>query len=45
VREIMQALLGSIRTASASFQDPSQADGLTIDAPAEHFTPLPRMTL
>ena len=45
VREIMQALLGSIRTASASFRDPNQADGLTIDAPTEHFTPLPRMTL
>jgi uncharacterized protein YegL len=45
VREIMHALLSSIRTASASFRDPSQADGLTIDAPTEHFTPLPKLSL
>ena len=45
VREIMHALLSSIRTASASFRDPNQSDGLTVDAPTEHFTPLPKMTL
>jgi uncharacterized protein YegL len=45
VREIMRALLGSIVTTSRSFSDPDKADGLVIEAPSEHFTPLPRMTL
>jgi uncharacterized protein YegL len=45
VREIMRALLGSIVTTSRSFSDPGKADGLVIEAPSEHFTPLPRMTL
>ncbi len=45
VREIMRALLGSIVTTSRSFTDPSKADGLVIEATAEHFTPLPRMSL
>jgi len=45
VREIMHALLGSIVTTSRSFTDPSKADGLVIEAPSEHFTPLPRMSL
>jgi len=45
VREIMQALLNSIRTTSSSFRDPNQADGLHIEAPSEHFAELPRMTL
>lgn len=43
VREIMQALIGSIRTTSTSFRDPGQADGLRLEAPAEFFTPLPPM--
>jgi uncharacterized protein YegL len=41
VREIMNALIGSIRTTSTSFRDPSQAQGLHLEAPAEYFTPLP----
>lgn len=41
VREIMNALIGSIRTTSTSFRDPSQAEGLHLEAPAEFFTPLP----
>jgi uncharacterized protein YegL len=45
VREIMSALINSIRTTSSSFRDPGQADGLHIEAPAEHFAELPRMTL
>jgi len=45
VREIMNALINSIRTTSSSFRDPSQADGLHIEAPTEHFAELPRMTL
>lgn len=45
VREIMNALLNSIRTTSTSFRDPAQAEGLHIEAPAEHFAPLPKMTL
>lgn len=44
VREIMQALVGSIRTTSTSFRDPSQTDGLRLEAPSEFFTPLPPMT-
>lgn len=45
VREIMRALQNSIRTTSTSFCDPTQADGLHIEAPSEHFTQLPKMTL
>ncbi|MCA1707373.1 MAG: VWA domain-containing protein [Actinobacteria bacterium] len=45
VREIMNALLNSIRTTSTSFGDPTQAEGLHIEAPAEHFAPLPKMSL
>jgi uncharacterized protein YegL len=41
VREIMNALIGSIRTTSTSFRDPSQAEGLHLEAPTEFFTPLP----
>jgi uncharacterized protein YegL len=44
VREIMQALIGSIRTTSTSFRDPSQTDGLHIEAPTEFFTPLPALS-
>jgi uncharacterized protein YegL len=40
VREIMNALIGSIRTTSTSFRDPGQADGLHLDVPAQYFTPL-----
>lgn len=45
VREIMKALQHSIRTTSRSIQDPAQAQGLHIEAPAEHFTSLPKLTL
>lgn len=45
VREIINALIGSIRTTSTSFRDPSQADGLHLEAPTEFFAPLPPMTL
>jgi uncharacterized protein YegL len=45
VREIINALIGSIRTTSTSFRDPAQNDGLHIEAPTEFFTPLPPMTL
>ena len=41
VREIMQAVIGSIRTTSASFRDPGQTEGLHVQAPPEYFTPLP----
>jgi uncharacterized protein YegL len=41
VREIMNAIIGSIRTTSTSFRDPSQAEGLHLEAPADYFTPLP----
>lgn len=44
VREIMNALLNSIRTTSMSFRDPSQADGLHLETPTQHFTQLPPMT-
>jgi len=44
VREIMNALIGSIRTTSTSFRDPAQADGLRLETPTEYFTPLPPMT-
>ncbi|WP_328328288.1 VWA domain-containing protein [Kribbella sp. NBC_00382] len=45
VKEIINALISSIRTTSRSFHDPNQADGLHIDAPSELFTPLPKMSL
>lgn len=45
VREIMNALQNSIRTTSTSFRDPTQAEGLHIEAPSEHFAQLPKMTL
>jgi uncharacterized protein YegL len=44
VREIMNALIGSIRTTSTSFRDPGQADGLRLETPTEYFTPLPAIT-
>jgi uncharacterized protein YegL len=44
VREIMNALIGSIRTTSTSFRDPAQADGLHLETPAEFFTPLPALS-
>ena len=40
VREIMNALIGSIRTTSTSFRDPAQAQGLHLETPTEFFTPL-----
>jgi uncharacterized protein YegL len=45
VKEIINALISSIRTTSRSFHDPNQADGLRIDAPAENFARLPKMSL
>jgi uncharacterized protein YegL len=45
VREIMSALLKSIRTTSSSLQDPTQQQGLHLEAPAEHFTPLPPLQI
>lgn len=45
VREIMNALIGSIRTTSTSMQDPAQADGLHVEAPSAHFTALPALEL
>lgn len=44
VREIMNALIGSIRTTSTSFRDPSQAQGLHLETPPEFFTPLEPLT-
>jgi uncharacterized protein YegL len=41
VREILNALIGSIRTTSTSLTDPTQAQGLHVEAPSEYFTPLP----
>jgi uncharacterized protein YegL len=43
VREIMNALIGSIVTTSTSFQDPSQTGGLHLETPSEHFAQLPTM--
>jgi len=43
VREIMNALIRSIRSSSSSFRDPTQAEGLHLEAPSEYFTPLPPM--
>jgi uncharacterized protein YegL len=45
VREIMQALIGSIRTTSSSFRDPGKTDGLHLEAPSEFFTPLPPLQI
>lgn len=45
VREVMHALLSSIRTSSQSFSDPSKADGLHLDVPAEKFVQLEKFTL
>jgi uncharacterized protein YegL len=45
VREIMNALIGSIRTTSTSLADPSKQQGLYLDTPTEHFTPLPAITI
>lgn len=45
VREIMNAIIGSIRTTSTSLADPSKAQGLYLDTPTEHFTPLPAITI
>jgi len=45
VREILNALIGSIRTTSTSFQDPNQAEGLHVEAPTKFFTPLPPIQL
>ncbi|WP_329107993.1 VWA domain-containing protein [Micromonospora sp. NBC_01699] len=44
VREIMNTLIGSIRASSASLADPSQVQGLHIEAPTEHFTALPALS-
>jgi uncharacterized protein YegL len=44
VREIMDALIGSIRTTSMSFRDPGKAHGLYLETPAEFFTPLEPLT-
>jgi len=45
VREIMNALIGSIRTTSTSLADPAKSQGLYLDTPTEHFTPLPALTV
>jgi uncharacterized protein YegL len=45
VREIMNALIGSIRTTSGSLQDPTKAQGLHLDASSDRFTPLPPMVI
>ena len=45
VREILNALVGSIRTTSTSFRDPAQPEGLHLEAPTEFFTPLPPIEL
>ncbi|MBL7258020.1 vWA domain-containing protein [Paractinoplanes lichenicola] len=45
VREIMNAIIGSIRTTSTSLADPAKQEGLYLDAPTEHFTPLPAITI
>ncbi len=44
VREIMNALIGSIVTTSTSFRDPAQTGGLHLDVPTDHFTQLPTLT-
>jgi uncharacterized protein YegL len=45
VREIMNAIIGSIRTTSTSLADPAKQEGLYLETPAEHFTPLPAITV
>jgi uncharacterized protein YegL len=45
VREIMNALIGSIRTTSTSLADPSKQEGLYLETPTDHFTPLPALTV
>jgi uncharacterized protein YegL len=45
VREIMNALIGSIRTTSTSLADPAKQEGLYLEAPSDHFTPLPALTI
>jgi uncharacterized protein YegL len=41
VREIMKLVIGSIRTTSASLQDPDSGGVLAMNAPQEYFTKLP----
>jgi len=43
VREIMNALIGSIVTTSTSFRDPTQTGGLHLNTPTEHFAQLPTL--
>lgn len=45
VREIMNAIVGSIRTTSASFHDPGQDGGLHIEADSKLFTQLPPLEI
>ncbi len=45
VREIMNALISSIRTSSQSFSDPAKADGLHLDVPEDRFVSLEKFTL
>ncbi|GAA4588356.1 uncharacterized protein YegL [Actinoplanes octamycinicus] len=45
VREIMSAIVRSIRTTSTSLADPSKAQGLYLDTPTETFTQLPTLTI
>jgi uncharacterized protein YegL len=45
VREIIKALIGSIRTTSTSLADPAKSQGLYLDTPTEHFTPLPTISI
>jgi hypothetical protein len=44
VREIMKALMNSIRTTSTSMADPAQQEGLYLDTPTEKFAQLPTLT-
>ncbi|MGN9841283.1 vWA domain-containing protein [Nonomuraea sp. H19] len=45
VREIIKTLIKSIKTTSASLTDPSQAQGLHLDTPTEHFARLPTIPM
>lgn len=45
VREIMNAIIGSIRTTSTSFHDPDQEGGLHIEADSTTFTRLPAIEI
>ena len=45
VREIMNAIIGSIRTTLASFHDPDQEGGLHIEADNKTFTRLPAIEI